>query len=104
MKKRKGREPTLFDMLDAVILDFVAKRKTVTITEIRKKTGLAHPNLITHMKRLVSVDLIKRKKIRTTIYISLSQNGKKLYKTFFKPAYQEGLKKKKKKLPMLITN
>lgn len=85
MKKRKGREPTLFDMLDAVILKFIAEKKKVNITEIRNKTGLTHANLVTHMKRLTFSNLIKKEREKQTIYVLLSEKGKRLYKIFFEP-------------------
>lgn len=78
--KRKGREQTIFDLLDAVILKFITdsvkKGKKPTITEVRIKTGLTHANLITHLKRLEK--LIQRERDKQTIYLSLTKIGKKL--------------------------
>jgi DNA-binding MarR family transcriptional regulator len=75
-QKRKGRSGTIIDGIDYEIMNVLSKNKKLTITALRKKIGLTHSNLTTHMKRLEKI--IERKRDKQTIYVSLNKNGKKL--------------------------
>lgn len=72
MDKYKNKGYTGLDSLDIKILEFINKKKKVTITEVKNYLDVTHPTLTLHLKRLVDKKLIERQRDQQTFYLTIS--------------------------------
>lgn len=74
------------------ILQNIARRGSLTITEVQQLTKLAQPSISYHIKLLLDSELVVATKTGRTVNLSLSQEKINLFREFFQEVNHQASK------------